>query len=419
MRRLPDWSRALATWWNTYGWFLWSAAVVFVAVLGYIGFERHFEGGQDRSVSDLIYLSLQLFVLESGDIGDPVPWQLAVARVAAPALAAIGLVGAVTAILRALHEQEWRLRWIKDQTIVCGLGERGSALTKALCAEKPPVVVIENGRHPLDLEVCRSEGALIVRGDATDRAVLRRVGLPRARHLVALCGDDGVNAEVALNARQVLAEEHDGSAEIHLQVTDPEFRELLEASQQGNTSAGPRLRTFNVFDRAADLMLDKGDFPYRQRADEALLVVGLGSLGQSVLMTAFRRWHEARPDDELRIRALDRDGTLRVEQLKTHDSALEHHCRIDSWDEDLASPEFDRGAYHQDLPSLGGVYVCVNDNRLALTTARTLHHYDPGAGIVVRVSNQNQGLATLFKDLPGVIAVLGLDEACTPQLLLA
>ena len=142
-----------AGFWATYGIGVWVIAVVVVAVLGYIGFSEHPITGE-RDVWDRAYLTLQLVVLEGGTPRPPVPWELEVARVAAPALAAIGIVGIASLLVQALTQQNWRVRWVRNHTIICGLGERGSALTKNLCEQKPAtsVIAVETGAHAEDVQ---------------------------------------------------------------------------------------------------------------------------------------------------------------------------------------------------------------------------------------------------------------------------
>jgi hypothetical protein len=81
-----------------YRWFLWAAAVCLTFILGYVGFHQHYASAGHRSFADLVYLSLQLFPLQSGALPAGVPWELQIARIAAPALAAVGIIGAVTAL---------------------------------------------------------------------------------------------------------------------------------------------------------------------------------------------------------------------------------------------------------------------------------------------------------------------------------
>lgn len=63
--------------WRLVRWPLLGALAALAFVLGYIGFQVHFtQLGISRSVSDLAYLTLQLFTLQSGDVAGPVSTRL-------------------------------------------------------------------------------------------------------------------------------------------------------------------------------------------------------------------------------------------------------------------------------------------------------------------------------------------------------
>ncbi|MBZ4217710.1 hypothetical protein, partial [Klebsiella aerogenes] len=68
-------------------------AVLFLAVvvfaIGYAGFREYFLAThRTRSIADVTYVTLQLFVFQSGDLEGPIGWKLQFARFAAPVAAA-------------------------------------------------------------------------------------------------------------------------------------------------------------------------------------------------------------------------------------------------------------------------------------------------------------------------------------------
>jgi voltage-gated potassium channel len=88
---------------------------------------------------------------------------------------------------------------LTDHFIVCGYGRIGRIVTQQLQQEKAPYVVVE--RDPGRIQTAVDDGALAVEGDASREDVLRRVGIERARVLIAAVGTDAENVYTVLTAR--------------------------------------------------------------------------------------------------------------------------------------------------------------------------------------------------------------------------
>ena len=74
-QRVTPWQ--LGRLWRKYRWLAIGGAWLAAGILGYVGFARHYATlGQSQSPGDLLYLTIQLFVLGSGAVEGPVAWQL-------------------------------------------------------------------------------------------------------------------------------------------------------------------------------------------------------------------------------------------------------------------------------------------------------------------------------------------------------
>jgi hypothetical protein len=91
--------RALNAWAAT----RWPAIVALFAAalaLGWIGFDLNSRAlGEPGSFLDNLYRTLQLFIIHSGAVAQPVPWQLEIARFLAPAVAAGATLSALATLL--------------------------------------------------------------------------------------------------------------------------------------------------------------------------------------------------------------------------------------------------------------------------------------------------------------------------------
>jgi voltage-gated potassium channel len=94
---------------------------------------------------------------------------------------------------------ERMLETIKDHFIICGYGRIGSIVAQQFHRQGVLYVVIE--RDPERVHAAMDNGALAVEADASREDVLKRVGVERARGLIAAMGTDAENVYAVLSAR--------------------------------------------------------------------------------------------------------------------------------------------------------------------------------------------------------------------------
>ena len=88
---------------------------------------------------------------------------------------------------------------IKDHFIICGYGRIGSTVAQQFRRQRLPYVVVE--RDAARVQAVIEDGALGVEADASREDVLKRVGIERARGLIAVVGTDAENVYTVLTAR--------------------------------------------------------------------------------------------------------------------------------------------------------------------------------------------------------------------------
>jgi voltage-gated potassium channel len=97
------------------------------------------------------------------------------------------------------RRQERMLDTITDHFIICGYGRIGSIVARQFRRQRIPFVVVERSAERLQTAI--EEGALGVEADASREDVLKRVGIERARGLIAAVGTDAENVYAVLSAR--------------------------------------------------------------------------------------------------------------------------------------------------------------------------------------------------------------------------
>lgn len=414
-------------------WVLAILAFVVVIALGTIGFTRHQEvGGAVDPLTTRIYLALQLFVLEGGAVAGPVPWELDVARVAAPAVAAWAVVLVVASLFREELEV-LRVRALRGHTVVVGLGRRSRAVVDALAGRGARVVVVEQDPvHPA-LAAIRARGVPVVVGDARLRVTLGRAGVGRAARVVVLTADDATNLEVAAAARDAVVA-RDGVAspagserlEIVAHLGDPDLALLLWAAEAERYDEAPaRLDFVNVDAAAARAIL--AAWPVERRPDGGAphaAIVGTGPLAREILL-AMARGHAgptATPavdppaDGPLDVTLVGGDGPA-IDAIVARHPEVARRLRI-------RRVERVRDAWTAGSPD--PVLVCPGDDRAAARAALELRGSGPdGRARIVVVVDERAGLGALLDGAhrpgggPGLAVFPLLEAACDPDTLLA
>ncbi len=153
------------------------------------------------ALTDALYRSLQLFVLNREDPPGTLNWQVHFARLMAPASTLSGVWLALSSL-----RQQFRLNWLAwrgDHHLVCGLGRKGMA---TLRRSTLPVIAIERHGQPADVAELNARGVPLLRGSATDRNLLLTAGVHRARQITIACGNDDEDVRIARLAIDMIAE---------------------------------------------------------------------------------------------------------------------------------------------------------------------------------------------------------------------
>jgi hypothetical protein len=405
------------------------AWVVLTLGLGVVGLREYLEDPR-FGLSDLLYQSVQLFVLQLQVLPGKTPWSLDVARWAAAAVSFYAVLRAGS-VLFAGELDRWRLHRLSGHVVVCGLGRKGLQLAQDFLARGARVVIIEKDEENVHLLAAREAGALVVLNAAADEAMLRRARVARASVLLAVTGDDGANIETALAARRLVRAEASGRAtplRVHAHVGDLRLCGLIRASKVLASEESVEAAPFNIHEAAARVLLR--DTPLeRERLLPGdprfvhLCIVGFGQMGESVALQAARMLHLAngrrprmtlidRKAEERRRRFLGRcPGFTAVADLDVLEGDVEYAdvlAQLEEWGRDSAR--------------LLDIVVCFDDDRRGLACALALIERLRERRVPVRVRmSQEAGLLALARGTgtgswAGRISVFGmLDRLCTRE----
>lgn len=423
-------------WWRDHQWKVIGGIALLALVLGYVGFSKHFAAlGENRSPWDIFYLTIQLLVLESGSVSGLVSWELELARLLLPAIATYAAVKALIVIFWE-QLQLLRVSFIKDHVVICGLGRKGMLLAQKFREQGYHVVMIELDKGNDMIDQCKDKGTIVLLGDARDQKQLRKARVHKAKYLISVCGNDGVNAEVVVNSHELVKDRASKALTCAVHIVDPQLCHLLREQEIGTGKANAfRLEFFNIFDSGARSWLKEYP-PFSETEDihsspPHLLVVGVGLLGESLVVHAAKKWKflPSRTSQRLRITIIDKVAEKKKESLYSRYPQLEKVCDLVPRQMDIEASNFQRADFLFDNHKrcdVTSVFVCLDNDSFGLSAALTLHQHirEYKIPIVVKMT-YDTGLATLLHgknesddSFVGLHAFGLLERTCQPDLLL-
>jgi len=422
--------------------------------LGYIGWVQY--ELLNKHANDIaldIYLTVQLVSMNSGAVAQPIPLALNIARFTLPILT---LLTAIKAFLSFFTDQVRmiQLSVLSGHVIVCGLSRKGMLLAGRFRRQGTDVVVVEQDEDNPWIESCREEGIFILIGDASESTLLLHAGIRRARGLFAVCDDDGINADIAVVAKNLLNQEdtpqnkqarrslgrskkpqESPTFKILMHNANPQLVGLLRQYGLHQPDSNVRIILFNVFERAAQQLLDQYPAWDGDQIDSGkephILLVGLGRMGENIILHAADKWaaRHSSPTPRLHFIILDRRATEKVESLGIRYPKLGEQCVFKSLQMEINSADFERAAFlfnSRGKLNIDRIYICIDNDSVGLHAGLMLCLQLPqGADIpiVIRMSEET-GLARLLEDHRShleeyrSLAAFGyLDQTCTPDLL--
>jgi len=387
--------------------FLFVFAIIALS-LGTVGFYKYFSRlGEAKSLATAFYDALWLFTIEAGNLAEPIPWQLEIARWLSPVISMYAVLLGLAVLFRD-QARLLGLSFLRNHVILCGLGQKGLNIARSFRENGYPVVIIEKDGNNPNIASCREFGALVLTGDARDAYLLKKAGITKARYLVGVCGEDGVNADLAVIARKLVENRRSGKLSCTIHIQDMKLWVLLRTQEfRIGSNDAFRLDIFNIYDQGAKQLFRQ--FPITKELSEEsetpdLLIIGVGDFAEQVVLNAARRWSPMYEATQRRIliSVVDPEAEHFIGRLCQEHSLVDQVCQWEALVFDTGSIDFLRAEFlfgSDEQPRASLVYVMVEEENVGLSSALQLvEKLNPfGCCILVRM-NEEKGLANLIRE---------------------
>jgi len=294
---------------------LFPQLVLFTLGLGTVGFHQH-AILHDKSLDWLssFYLSLQLFVMNSGGVDSPLPLTLQIARFLAPALTAGGIFLALWEPLNQNYVL-FKIRFWKNHIVVCGLSRKAELLIldHIKNVKDYRIVVIEPNAEHGSISQLKKKGVVILQGNAIDEDMLLKTNVFNAKILLALTNDEKINIHIAQKATDIYNQHPElilpnNILQVVLHIDDfytmnifKEFHEKAIPEDDLYRKGGSKMdyHAFSIYQLAAMFMVDNfsPDKYVSLVSDEDppahLLIMGENLAAQYLILEAAQMYHFA------------------------------------------------------------------------------------------------------------------------------
>lgn len=400
--------------------------------LGYFGFVLYANQNNEAwTTGDIFYRTLQLVAMDSGAVDGKINWMLNAARFILPFLTAYTFLQGLLHIFKEQIQRQ-RLRRFKDHIVICGIGQKGARIAKELLSLGYNVVIIDKEHNRESEELLRAQGAIILDGDATNRDILTSARVQHARNLVCLLGSDRDNLQIAHQAFQLTHNRQVGKLTCTIHLASIDLLKLIRISELSRNPHVPfELESFNAYERTARLLLQEGakweELISPEGVPGSLLVIGLGKLGEQLVVQAGYQWHLLDRSDQLVVTMIDSDAEEKKRNLLRNYPQLENVFQLNPIQVELTSI----GLLQNILEPLKSgeviqAYICLDDPVLSLQVCLNLLQI-PGyinKPIWVHLSKESGLTSILEKPLPGLGVASQIrtfdifDHACSADLIL-
>ena len=383
-------------------------------------------------IADRFYGALTLFrdstttyVVKGKGEGVPFPWQLETARFLAPLTLTVATVSAITLLFA---EQLTRVRiWLRfwNHTVVCGLGEFGVRLAAEIDDRGQRVVVIDQNASPLAVNLCRERFIPLLKGSAQDPDVLESAKVGRARNLICVCGDSGVNTEIGLLAGSGHPD-RTNPLDCFIQIDDEQLCIMLEQwSLSISNDNQTALNFVNVLHSCPAVIMRT--FPQAFAPKDGgiphLVVIGSEPMATNIVVGAIRAWWYEHPEHskQVPLTLIANDAEVRAADLNARFPHFSEACALRPHPLDGPTLLAAGDLVPPDEWKHATVFVACETERDTMDTVMRLANIVPKEVPIIALTHRSVGTTAVLAaiassgDRGNVISFPVFDKLCSPE----
>ncbi|HOJ19211.1 MAG TPA: RyR domain-containing protein [Ignavibacteriaceae bacterium] len=376
-----------------YEWHLIGLAAILVFLIGVIGFRS-----AGRGLLDAMYLSIQLFVLQSGDVVPLVNNYLQLARFAAPLITAYATIKSVV----GLFQKNLGLMFLKNHIVICGLSNKSLILLRDVLSKKMKVVLIEPGSDQHSLLNLRTEGTIWINEHPADITALRKASVKKAKAVFLLNDSDELNIEIVTNIYNLFGSGlTDKRVLCYVQIYQPLIEEIFKSHQiflQPNDMLDSRI--VNVYKRGSEILINEYPLISKDFSEDKkqlkIMMLGFGKTGKSILIQAALLHHYSY-QTKLLVTVIDKNAQKEINSFRNDYPSIYELIELDYEETEIEKLTINNFRTYLSSWNYESIFICLTNDVLSYSLVKQIGQLRSGSNIFVAFQ-RNSNLTQLISE---------------------
>lgn len=391
-------------------WIIFLSLIILLTIAGTFGFINTKEAG--CNIWEAVYLSLQLFVLQSGHLEnhEQTNFLLHLARILSPLILAYFTIS----FFSKLFLVDLKLFIIKKHIVICGISDKSIRIMKDCLDKKQKVVVIDNSSAQIGRLDLEARGVIFINEHPTDKSALKKAKIKRAKYIFILNDIDEFNIEIALKIFNLFGtKESEKKVICYIHIYEKYLEEVFKSHQIYQKKDDKlEARLINIYDQGIEYLTDDHPLQLSESKDVAtkseshdgytkILIIGLGWMGKSILKTS-SIYNFSITKKKIQAVIIERNTKREIRQFKDDFLLTDELIDFNLSDKDFREMEDEEFINLKVGNCFNAIYICAGDNIERLRTGEKLRKIFPESKVFVCFKDSS--------DLTKLINECGLKE---------
>lgn len=390
-------------------WIFLSGLFIISLIIGLIGFERYYDYHNiPHNAFKTIYATLQLFVLEGGNLNGYLPLELDIARFAAPLVSFIAIALTLLQIFRDQWER-FKISLMRDHVIIVGYGTIGRTILNDLIKNGKKVLLIDSEFDISEKEELQNLKCRVLTGNITEKSILKKARIKHADFVYLLTDNDTTQIKACLLIYQLIIDSNrkkNNPLNCLMHLHNQELVSTLKNHQLvKNISDAFVLKVFNINESSARYLFDtyppdREGISLNSHKIVQIVIFGFGSAGEALALQTAQIGHYLN-GEKPKILIIDQHAKIKIDDFLSRYPTFNNFCDINFISIASDNPQ----VFNKVLPYINGnhlfttIVLCYENRTENLLLGLQLDNIDWQNDVRIFIQTNDEFPMSTFSDI--------------------